>query len=156
MRTATDLKARWLAEIPLILERTSMWTRNGEKADTLCRRLLEDLCFLDERDPAQALADLQDYGSAGIVGAFRHWLGEDARCDAEAASVYAECFHRLGYLTVDRLVDWAPLANAALAGLGNLTSSRRCTAHRVWWWMDGSGATCPTTAGCTSTTGVPS
>jgi hypothetical protein len=123
MRTATDLKDKWLAEIPLILERTGMWTRTGEEADTLCRRLLEDLCFLDERDPAAALADLQRYGSTGVAGAFRDWLGKEARCDAEVVSVYAECFHRLGYLTVDRLLDWAQLADAARAGLGDLPRS---------------------------------
>lgn len=120
LRTAADLKAKWLAEIPLILERTGMWVGSGDEADTLLRRLVEDLCFLDERDPRPMLdGDRQRYGWEGVPGPFSRLFGRDGRYGAEVASVYADYLHRLGYLEVEQ-VDWRPLADAARAGLGDL------------------------------------
>ncbi|WP_344167454.1 hypothetical protein [Kribbella lupini] len=120
MRTAAELKSKWLGEIPLVLERTGMWVRSGEEAETLFRRLVEDLCFLDERDPAPMLDDDRlRYGSQGVLGGFRRLFGRDGRYVAEVASVYAEYLHRLGYLEVE-LVDWQLLAQAARAGLREL------------------------------------
>ncbi len=104
-----------------MLERTGMWVRSGEEAETLLRRLVEDLCFLDERDPRPMLdEDRQRYGSEGVPGPFWRLFGRDGRYDAEVASVYADYLHRLGYLEVEQ-VDWRPLADAARAGLGDLS-----------------------------------
>jgi hypothetical protein len=119
MRTAADLKAKWLSEIPLMLERTSMWAKSGEEADTLFRRLVEDLCFLDERDPAVVIRERQRYGATGIDGALRELLGDGIRTVAEVASVYAELLHQLGYLQVAS-ADWSRIAGAARAGIGDL------------------------------------
>lgn len=119
MRSAEDLKARWLAEIPLMLDRAGMWSSTGREADTLYRRLLEDLRFLDEHDPAVIVRERQGYGATGIDGAIRAVLGDGVPGVAEVASVYAELFHRHGYLEIAP-VEWGPLAEAARAGLGDL------------------------------------
>ena len=42
-------------------------------------------------------------GSFGVAGRFEAMFGS-ARCQAEVASVYAEIFHRLGYLPVGDLI----------------------------------------------------
>ncbi len=42
------------------------------------------------------------WGSSGVAGRFEAMFGS-ARCQAEGASVYAEIFHRLGYLPVGDL-----------------------------------------------------
>lgn len=119
MRSATELQAKGLAEIPSILHRANMWAMTGNEMETLCRRLIEDLRFLDEHDPEVIRADQKRYGSVGVHGAFRDVLG-DGKHIAEVASVYAEYFHRFGYLTVEKVVDWGPLAEAARTGLGDL------------------------------------
>jgi hypothetical protein len=68
---------------------------------------LGDLCFIDGRD--QEYEDttnaLRRFGKLGVHGPFAALFGQERSCTAEVASVYAEHFHRLGYLAVDRLLD---------------------------------------------------
>jgi len=71
--------------------------------------LLSDLCFVDERDSDfEAAREARGlYGKRGVAGAFNAVLGPDCPYIAEVASVYAEDFHRLGYLEVEPRLDAA-------------------------------------------------
>lgn len=84
-----------------------MWATDGRAFDVLARGLIADLCFLDERK--QELDDvhtvLHSYGKLGVAGPFIALFGNDRSCVAEVASVFAEQFHRLGYVPVERLLD---------------------------------------------------
>lgn len=84
-----------------------MWTSSGQAFDVMARGLLADLCFLDEREPDQDAvhAVLRSYGKLGVAGPFIAMFGKDRTCVAEVASVFAEQFHRLGYLQLTRLLD---------------------------------------------------
>jgi hypothetical protein len=105
MRSAADLKDKWLALLPMIMSRTGMFGSTGGEIEGLCLRLLDDLCFLDERDEdtvAEVHGDRSRYGKLGTQGPFWEMFGRDRSCTPEVASVFAEYFHRLGYLTVER------------------------------------------------------
>ena len=69
--------------------------------DTLNLILLDDLCFIDGRDDEYAAERerLRAYGKVGVPGPFQALFGEKGHYVDEVASVYAEVFHRLGYLT---------------------------------------------------------
>jgi hypothetical protein len=84
-----------------------MWATDGLAFDVLARGLIGELCFLDERDPEldAVHAVLGGYGNLGVVGPFIALFGKDRNYVAEVASVFAEQFHRLGYLPVHRLLD---------------------------------------------------
>ncbi len=84
-----------------------MWTTgNGSELDIQLSMLINDLCWLDGGDPESALRDVRSwYGKLGVVGPFVAMFGKDGRYLAEVASVWAEQAHRLGYLTVDRVLD---------------------------------------------------
>jgi hypothetical protein len=107
VRSAEELRARWLDLIALIMKRTGMYAATGSEMQLLALHLLKDLCFLDDRD-ADAEREwsrlLRTYGKRGAVGPFEA-LFESRRCQAEVASVFAEVFHRLGYLSVGKLVS---------------------------------------------------
>ncbi len=96
-----------------------MWAGDGRAFDVLARGLMSDLCFLDEReqDLDEVNAVLRGYGKVGIAGPFIALFGKDRNCVAEVASVFAEQFHRLGYLPAERLLD--------AAGCSRLTGSIR-------------------------------
>lgn len=73
--------------------------------ELLASQLLMDLCFLDDRD-ADAETErsrLRSYGKRGVPGPFEAMFAS-RQCQEEVASVYAEVFHRLGYLSVGNLV----------------------------------------------------
>jgi hypothetical protein len=80
-----------------------MFAATGSDLDSRCRGLVSDLCFLDDRDEEgrAALDGLHRYGKLGVSGPFTTMFGREHRPIAEVASVFAELFHRLGYLTVD-------------------------------------------------------
>ncbi|MEV0715429.1 hypothetical protein [Asanoa sp. NPDC050611] len=107
MRSAADIRRRWLDRVPLMVTRPGMWASSGQAVDWMARGLLADLCFLDERDADQAAVEtmLSSYGKLGVAGPFIAMFGKDRSCVAEVASVFAEQFHRLGYLQVERLLD---------------------------------------------------
>lgn len=109
MRSAEDLRRRWLDLVPRMMTRPDMWTNQGPAFDVMARTLLADLCFLDERDAdQQAVGEvLRGYGKLGVAGPFIAVFGAERTCVPEVASVYAEQFHRLGYLDVGRVVDRA-------------------------------------------------
>src|SRR5438067_296788 len=114
MRSAADLRRRWLDVLPRMVTRPGMWATDGRAFDVLARGLLADLCFLDEReedlDDVQAV--LHGYGELGVAGPFLAIFGKDRNPLAEVASVFAGQFHRLGYLAMERLLDtgeWARL-----------------------------------------------
>lgn len=50
MRSAEELRARWLDLIALIMKRTGMYAATGSEMQLLALHLLKDLCFLDDRD----------------------------------------------------------------------------------------------------------
>jgi hypothetical protein len=107
VRSAEELRTRWLDLIALIMKRTGMYGATGGEIQLLARQLLMDLCFLDDRD-ADAEREwsrlLRSYGKCGVVGPFEALFGSP-HCQAEVASVFAEVFHRLGYLTTGSLVS---------------------------------------------------
>jgi hypothetical protein len=107
MRSAADLRQRWLDTLPMMVTRPGMWASDGQAFDVLARRLIEDLCFLDERerDRDDVHAVLRSYGKLGVAGPFIAMFGKDRNCVAEIASVFAEQFHRLGYLRTERRLD---------------------------------------------------
>lgn len=106
MRSAEDLRSRWLELIPAIMSRTGMYASSGREMQIIADQVLADLCFLDDRDAdwQQARRRLQSYGKRGVTGPFEALFGSP-RCQAEVASVYAEVFHRLGYLDIDHPVS---------------------------------------------------
>lgn len=96
MRSAKDLRERWIQLVTRTMERTGMYASTGRELQLIVGQLLGDLCFLDSRDAnwEQERSGLQSYGKSGVAGPFVA-LGSP-RCHAEVASVYAEVFHRLG------------------------------------------------------------
>ena len=90
-----------------------MYASTGQEMQLLATRLLDDLCFLDDRDADCEMAEqrVHSYGKLGVAGAFEAMFGRPG-CQAEVAGVYAEIFHRLGYLTVDHTIGhsgWSEL-----------------------------------------------
>lgn len=88
-----------------------MYATTGRELQGVAQGLLNDLCFIDERDDqAEAVRDeLHRYGKLGVAGAFEAVFGDDCSYVAEVASIFAEQFHRLGYLEVGRHLresDW--------------------------------------------------
>lgn len=108
VRSASELHQRWLDRLTAMITRTGMWTTgNGSALDVQLGMLLDDLCYLDEctTEPS-LLRDVRSrYGKVGVVGPFVAMFGKDGRYLAEVASVWAEQAYRLGYLSVDRLLD---------------------------------------------------
>lgn len=88
------------------MKRTGMYASTGREMQLLADRLLEDLCFLDDRDDdwERERSRLRSYGKLGVTGPFEALFGSP-RCRAEVASVYAEVFHRLGYLPIGNAVS---------------------------------------------------
>lgn len=95
--------------LPVFLTRPGMYATDGRAYDVQAGTLLADLCFLDERetDGERVREVLRGYGTLGVVGPFEALFGEGGRYVDEVASVFAEQFHSLGYLAVDRLLDKA-------------------------------------------------
>lgn len=50
MRSADDVRRRWLSQIPCMMARTGMYATTGSEMELLADGLLADLCFLDGRD----------------------------------------------------------------------------------------------------------
>ena len=93
---------------------------------------LADLCFLDDRDDEfeAVRAELSRYGQSGVNGPFAAIFGRDRRYTSEVASVYAEQFHRLGYLQVSRLID-DPEWQELVAGLRDWVGTRDVRRNQV-------------------------
>jgi hypothetical protein len=106
MRSAADLRQRWLDVLPQMVTRPDVSATDGRAFDVLARGLIADPCFLDEReqDLDDVHAVLHGYGKFGVAGPFVALFGKDRNCVAEVASVFAERFHRLGYLPAERLL----------------------------------------------------
>lgn len=88
---------------------------SGAQIESLCIQLLGDLCYLDEQDDIAYWAERQRYGKYGIQGPFWEMFGRDGHYGPEVASVFAEYFHRLGFLQVERTLDaeaWNALTTA--------------------------------------------
>ncbi|MFC7480868.1 hypothetical protein ACFQX7_13740 [Luedemannella flava] len=90
-----------------MLTRAGMYAPDGRGFEMQARRLLADLCYLDERerDLEQVNEHIRGYGKLGVIGPFVALFSKDRDYRAEVASVYAEQFHRLGYLRLERLLD---------------------------------------------------
>ncbi|MFI7678188.1 hypothetical protein [Actinophytocola sp. NPDC049390] len=116
MRTAEDLRRRWHDRVRLVFARVGMYATTGHEMQLYAETLLDDLCFLDERDDEfrAATEELRRHGKLGVHGPFAALFGAEGRYVPEVASVFAEVYHRLGYLSVDRLLtveEWAPFAD---------------------------------------------
>jgi hypothetical protein len=115
VRSAEDLKRHWLDLVPKVFARVGMYATTGREMQLYAGNLLADLCFLDERDEElrAVVEELRRFGKLGVHGPFTAVFGAERRCVPEVASVYADVFHRFGYLSVDRLLtpdEWAPFA----------------------------------------------
>jgi hypothetical protein len=88
------------------MDTTGMFACSGREMQHAAGQLLADLCFLDDRDAdwEQAQLQLRSYGELGVTGPFEAMFGSPL-CQAEVASVYAELFHRFGYLAIDNPVS---------------------------------------------------
>lgn len=107
------------------MTRPGAWARDGPEMETVAATLLRELCFVDERDRDhdEVRRVLNGFGELGVHGPFTALFGRKHNCAAEVASVFAEQFHRLGYLAVDRVldpVDWGRL----LTGLADRFTER--------------------------------
>lgn len=118
MDKAAAMRARLIEQISRMLQRPGMYATHDQDFEFMCRMRLEDLRFLDGL-PELTRDDLglsNKYRSCGVPGPFWDAFGKETRCYNEVASVYAEIFHRYGYLTTARLVsdnDWTALLAAA-------------------------------------------
>ncbi|MFJ9744021.1 hypothetical protein, partial [Streptomyces sp. NPDC101166] len=97
-----------------LFARPEMWARSGPEMESVAGGRLRDLCYLDDRDDEyeHLRESLRRFGKLGVHGPFAATFGVDGRCTAEVASVYAELYHRFGYLPVERQLDtdeWLPL-----------------------------------------------
>ncbi len=84
-----------------------MYGSTGREMELGADGLLQNLCFLDNRDTgyAEARQDLLDrYGQLGVTGPFTAMF-DLTRCQAEVAAIYGEVFCRLGYLDVENTVS---------------------------------------------------
>ena len=110
------VRERLLARAGHLLARPDMFVSSGQSLDVMAQLLLGDLCFIDgrEADFEAAAAALKCFGKLGVVGPFVAIFGEKGQYCCEVASVYAELFHQLGYLsevtTIDETV-WAALTS---------------------------------------------
>ena len=100
-----------MEQVGHLMARPGMYATHGRELQGVAQGLLDDLCFIDERDnDAEAVgAALHRYGKLGVAGAFEAVFGGDCSYVAEVASIFAEEFHRLGYLEVGRrlsMSDW--------------------------------------------------
>lgn len=121
MRTADEMRERWLWELPLILRRPGMYATDGQNVDVFLGMRMRDMCFLDDRDAEYETVheSSRRYGPRGLVTPFDRTFGDLSSYTGEVASIRAEEFHRLGYLPVTRFLDtdtWA-LANDLCARL---------------------------------------
>src|SRR5258708_11974231 len=105
MRSAADLRQRWLDVLPRMVTRPGMWAADGRAFDVLARGLIADLCFLDEReqDSDDVNALLHGYGKLGVAGPFIALFGKDRNSAPEVSPVFADRFHRLAHLPPHRL-----------------------------------------------------
>lgn len=87
-----------------------MWASGAAQVDLALRHLLEDLCFIDERkpDPAAwwpvAVGRFGPYG-LGAMDQRGGWFDTPGLRTAEAASLFAEVAHALGYLAIRGCID---------------------------------------------------
>ncbi|MET8651368.1 hypothetical protein [Nocardia aurea] len=114
MRTPEQLKSRWLTEAEQQFARPEMFARSGPEMESVAGGRLRELCYLDDRDIEyeQVRKALRGFGKFGVHGPFEATFGEKYHCTAEVASVYAEFYHRLGYLELERVLgptEWAPM-----------------------------------------------
>ncbi|MEU6191340.1 hypothetical protein [Nocardia sp. NPDC047038] len=116
MRSSEDLKQRWLTEAQQVFARPGMYARSGPEMESVAGERLRDLCYLDDRDDEyeDVREFLRGFGKLGVHGPFAAIFDVERRCTDEVASVYAEVYHRLGYLPVERLLtedEWLPLGS---------------------------------------------
>lgn len=118
MGKAAAMRARLIEQISRMLQRPGMYATHDQDFEVMCQMRLGDLRFLDGL-PELTRNDLglsSKCRSCGISGPFREVFGKETRCYNEVASVYAEIFHRYGYLAIDRLVsdnEWTALLSEA-------------------------------------------
>src|SRR3954471_23823645 len=80
VRSAAELRQRWLDRLPLMVTRSGLYTtRGGAALDIQFGLLLDDLCFLDERehDRDHVREVRSRYGKLGVVGPFMALFGRD-------------------------------------------------------------------------------
>ena len=114
MRTPEQLKSRWSTEAEQQFARPEMFARSGPEMESVAGGRLRDLCYLDDRDIEyeQVRKALRGFGKFGVHGPFEATFGEKYHCTVEVASVYAEFYHRVGYLELERVLgptEWAPM-----------------------------------------------
>ena len=109
VRSAQDVKALLLSNVASVVERPGMYggpeTVSGDLA-----ALIGYLCFIDERTEEWA-SPHRRFGAYGVP-TLDQWFDDGGRRSSEAASLYAEIAHDLGYLEIDHRLDaeeWSAL-----------------------------------------------
>ncbi|NMO19002.1 hypothetical protein HPC49_46370 [Pyxidicoccus fallax] len=120
MRQSEAVHERLLVELRASLCRPTMFFSCAADQELGYLRTLGLLCFVDEREPALEAEreHLERVGARhpsnlinGVTNALRLVMPDVERFPDEAASVYAEVAHRLGYLSVERTVEREALAS---------------------------------------------
>jgi hypothetical protein len=109
VRTIEEFKARHVETLSDAIKRPGMYGGDSSGVDLHLRMLLEDLCFIDERDADaaiyQPLKERHLWSSVGIRGPFSRVFHFADDFENELASVYGEMAFRLGYITPTRLLS---------------------------------------------------
>jgi hypothetical protein len=107
MRSVEQVRTRLLERLQAAVRRPRMWGGRDHEVHTVLHALLDELCFIDEREEELDLAirglhSRQLFRSTGIRGAFDEVLRDVPDFSHEVASVFAEIAGWLGYLALAR------------------------------------------------------
>lgn len=110
MRTIEELRSHLLQQLAGTAIRPSMYGGNEWGVELVFRYLLEDLCFIDEKDDQlkSAWADLQTrkvFTAFGVRGGIRRCFPGIQDAHHEVTSIYSEVAYRLELLQVERLLS---------------------------------------------------
>jgi hypothetical protein len=107
MRTAEEFRQHRVDTLPLALQRPAFFCGHGQSADLYYSMILDDLCWLDERETDfEVVVRELLHGSMRVYGQFffQHLTIPDGFSN-EIASTYAQAAFRLGYYSPERLLS---------------------------------------------------
>jgi hypothetical protein len=114
VRSSADIRERLLERLDGVLERPGMWAVAAFGTGVTVLRILDDLCFIDERDEMEAVAERlrRRFPGATYIWQIDDWFGPPRLgMQNETATILREEAVRLGYVEVRRLTEgeWARL-----------------------------------------------
>ena len=124
MRTVEEIRARHLDMVRHAVKRPSMWGGNAFGTELLLRGLLEDLCYIDDRDEDWSGASARFLrGCRRVCGQLEFQELPFPDFVSEVASTYAEVAFNLGYLNPSRLLTGGEMSRLGV-GLDRTFLSR--------------------------------